>query len=180
MTAIDRRAFVAYLLVCIVWGSTYLGIRVAVESLPPFLMAGVRFVVAGSILAAVVRWRGLAWPDGARGVAHVALCGVLLFLVGNGLVVWSLQFVPSGIASVYVVSVSGPKMYDVQQGRPFIPRSAAGAQLYQLIHIDGDQLRYEARLATGQLYDAFSLKKRNRQPNELIEQVPDTEELLRR
>ena len=83
-------------------------------------------------------------------------------------------------STVYVVSVSGPKMYDVQQGRPFIPRSAAGAQLYQLIHIDGDQLRYEARLATGQLYDAFSLKKRNRQPNELIEQVPDTEELLRR
>jgi len=106
MSSVNRRAFVAYLLVCVVWGSTFLGIRVAVESLPPFLMAGVRFLSAGSILAVIVWWRGLPWPDGVRGVAHVALCGVLLFLLGNGLVVWSLQFVPSGITSVYVVSVS--------------------------------------------------------------------------
>jgi hypothetical protein len=93
--------------------------------------------------------------------------------------------VPEGVnaksgSTVYVVSVSGPKMYEVQEGRDFVPRSASGVQLYQLIHIDGDELRYEARLATGELYDAFTLKKREGQPNELIEQVPETEELRRR
>lgn len=82
--------------------------------------------------------------------------------------------------TVYVVSVSGPKMYEVKEGRPFIPRSASGAQLYQLIHIDGDALRYEARLATGELYDAFTLKKREGQVNELVEHVPDTPELRER
>ena len=79
--------------------------------------------------------------------------------------------------TVYVVSVSGPKMYDVKEGRPFISRSASGAQLYQLIHIDGDELLYEARVATGELYDSFLLKKREGEVNELVEKVPDTPEL---
>ena len=101
----DRRALVAYLLVCIVWGSTYTAIHIAVEHLPPFLMAGVRFLAASVLLGGWVWWRGLPWPNGIAGVLHVAFCGVLLFLVGNGGVVWSLQFVPSGVASVYVVMV---------------------------------------------------------------------------
>ena len=94
--------------------------------------------------------------------------------------------VPSNVAeganvrsrsTVYVVSVSGPKMYDLQDPRDFVPRTASGAQLYQIIEIDGEELRYEARVATGELYDAFTLKKREGQRNELIEQVPDTPEL---
>jgi drug/metabolite transporter (DMT)-like permease len=101
-----RKALLAYLLVCVVWGSTYVAIAVAVDSLPPFLMGGVRFLVAGLLVAAYVSWRGLAWPAGSRGVAHVAACGVLFFLLGNGGVVWALQFVPSGIASIYVVMVA--------------------------------------------------------------------------
>jgi drug/metabolite transporter (DMT)-like permease len=105
MSTTDRRALLAYLLVCIVWGSTYIAIRVAVQSLPPFLMGGVRFAIAGVLVAGYVWWRGLPWPDGPRGVAHVASCGVLFFLMGNGGVVWALQFVPSGIASIYVVMV---------------------------------------------------------------------------
>jgi drug/metabolite transporter (DMT)-like permease len=105
MSTTDRRAFLAYLLVCLVWGSTYIAIRVAVQSLPPFLMGGVRFAIAGVLVAGYVWWRGVAWPDGPRGIAHVAFCGVLFFLCGNGGVVWALQFVPSGIASIYVVMV---------------------------------------------------------------------------
>ena len=101
----NRRALLAYLLVCIVWGSTYIAIRVAVQSLPPFLMGGTRFLIAGLLVAAWVAWRRLPWPDGPRGVAHVAFCGVLFFLFGNGGVVWALQFVPSGVASIYVVMV---------------------------------------------------------------------------
>src|SRR5215207_8822529 len=105
MSTPNRRALLAYLIVCIAWGSTYIAIRVAVRSLPPFVMAGTRFLIAGALLAAWVLWRRLIWPDGVRGVAYVAACGVLFFLFGNGLVVWALQFMPSGTASIFVVAV---------------------------------------------------------------------------
>jgi drug/metabolite transporter (DMT)-like permease len=105
MSTLNRRALLAYLIVCIAWGSTYIAIRVAVQSLPPFVMAGTRFLIAGAILAAWVFWKRLPWPDGVRGIAYVAGCGVLFFLLGNGLVVWALQFMPSGTASIFVVAV---------------------------------------------------------------------------
>ena len=105
MSTLNRRALLAYLIVCVAWGSTYIAIRVAVRTLPPFLMAGSRFLIAGALLAAYVQWRRLPWPDGIRGVGHVAGCGVLFFLLGNGLVVWALQFMPSGTTSIFVVAV---------------------------------------------------------------------------
>ena len=82
--------------------------------------------------------------------------------------------------TVYVVSVSGPKMYDL--GTPLrteFRRVAEDVQLFQIITIDGDELHYVARTATGLPYDGFTLKKRDNQPNELIEQVPDTPQHLR-
>lgn len=93
--------------------------------------------------------------------------------------------VPTGITqhdsktgTVYVVSVSGPKMYTLQR-HAFMKRQAESTQLYQIIHIDGDQLRFEARTATGELYDAFTLNKREEKINELIEQIPNTPERVR-
>jgi len=92
----------------------------------------------------------------------------------------------SGVAArnaagtVYVVSVSGPKMYDL--GTPLrteFHRVAEDTQLFQIITIDGDELRYVARTATGRPYDGFTLKKRDGQPSELIEQVPATPQRLR-
>lgn len=80
--------------------------------------------------------------------------------------------------TVYVVSVSGPKMYHVER-KPQMQRVAEDTQLYQIIHIDGDQLRYEARTAAGELYDAFKLVKRPNAINEFVEQVPNTPERLR-
>jgi 3',5'-cyclic AMP phosphodiesterase CpdA len=80
--------------------------------------------------------------------------------------------------TVYVVSVSGPKMYDIWDRKRF-PRIAEDTQLYQIIHVDGDELRYEARTAKGTLYDAFTLHKREGEPNELVEQVPDAPENVR-
>ncbi len=79
------------------------------------------------------------------------------------------------IGTVYVVSVSGPKMYGIQT-RPIFKRSAEDTQLYQVIHIDGGELKYEAHTATGRLYDGFMLKKKAGQPNEMIEQIPATPE----
>ena len=73
--------------------------------------------------------------------------------------------------TVYVVSVSGPKMYTVAK-RPFIRRSIQNKQLYQVINVANDELHYEARAATGKLYDAFILRKRDGQVNELVEQLP--------
>ncbi len=70
--------------------------------------------------------------------------------------------------TVYVVSVSGPKMYNVTP-KPFMVRMAEDTQLYQVIHIDGMKLRYEARTATGELYDAFMLEKTIGEPNRMTE-----------
>jgi 3',5'-cyclic AMP phosphodiesterase CpdA len=93
--------------------------------------------------------------------------------------------VPTGVnkveaqtGTVYVVSVSGPKMYNISP-KPFMKRVAEDTQLYQIIHIDGDKLRYEARTAVGQVYDAFLLQKRPGQINELIDQTPTTPQRLR-
>jgi 3',5'-cyclic AMP phosphodiesterase CpdA len=79
--------------------------------------------------------------------------------------------------TVYVVSVSGPKMYDLARNDRMV-RAASSTQLYQIITVDGGELRYRAHLATGELYDAFMLKKNDKGPNELIEQVPATPERL--
>lgn len=80
--------------------------------------------------------------------------------------------------TVYVVSVSGPKMYNVQK-RTFMSRHAEDTQLYQIIRIDGDRLIYEAYTAAGSLYDAFTLTKQPGAPNQLVEQIPETPERLR-
>lgn len=80
--------------------------------------------------------------------------------------------------TVYVVSVSGPKMYTLQR-HPFMPRQAENTQLYQIIHVDGDRLSFEAYTATGELYDAFTLNRQSDGSNTLVEQIPDTPERLR-
>lgn len=75
------------------------------------------------------------------------------------------------IGTVYVVSVSGPKMYDIKGG-DWAVRAAEDTQLFQIVTVNGDELRFEARTAVNRLYDAFTLKKRAGQPNELIELLP--------
>jgi drug/metabolite transporter (DMT)-like permease len=94
----------AYAALYIIWGSTYLAIRYAVETLPPFAMAGARFVLAGGALAL---W---AWGrEGARATAAnwraAAIAGTLLLAGGNGAVVWAEQRVPSGLAALLVASM---------------------------------------------------------------------------
>jgi hypothetical protein len=82
--------------------------------------------------------------------------------------------------TVYVVSVSGPKMYNLgAKSHERFKRRAEDTQLYQIIHVDGSELRYEARMANGELYDAFVLRKQADGPNQLLEHVPDLPERLR-
>ncbi len=94
----------AFAAIYIVWGSTYLAIRFAVDSIPPFFMAGTRFLTAGSFLYAVVRWRGARRPTRAEW-RDAAIAGVLLLACGNGGVTWVEQVFPSGVTALVVALV---------------------------------------------------------------------------
>jgi drug/metabolite transporter (DMT)-like permease len=94
----------AFVAISVIWGSTYLGIRVALESFPPFLIGALRFLVAGAVLFAVVRARGEASPTPTEWGA-AALTGVLYFVVGNGLVCVAEESVSSGLVSVLVATM---------------------------------------------------------------------------
>jgi len=102
----SRRLLVvlSFAAIYLIWGSTYLAIRVGVRTLPAFLMAGCRFVAAGSILLAILRASGVRAPS-AREWRHSALAGVLMLTVGNGLVTWAEQRVPSNLAALLVAAV---------------------------------------------------------------------------
>jgi drug/metabolite transporter (DMT)-like permease len=94
----------AFAAIYLIWGSTYLAIRFAIETLPPFLMAGARFVTAGVILYAVARARGAGRPSRVHWFTAFVV-GSLLLLGGNGGVVWAEQRVPSGVAALLVALV---------------------------------------------------------------------------
>lgn len=91
----------AFATVYLVWGSTYLAIRVAVETMPPFLLAGARFLSAGCMMLVWLRLRGAVILDRSQWF-HAAIAGILMLLGGNGLVVWAEQSIPSGPAALLV------------------------------------------------------------------------------
>lgn len=95
------KLLLAFFLLYFIWGSTYLAIRFAIETLPPFLMAGSRFFSAGVLLYGVMRLRGVPNPS-LRQWLQLAVVGTFLFLGGNGLVVWSEQYITSGLAALLV------------------------------------------------------------------------------
>ena len=90
----------AFAIVYVVWGSTYLAIRFAIETLPPFLMASARFLTAGTVLYAWARLAGGAERPARAQWKAAAIVGGLLLLGGNGLVVWSELRIPSGVAAL--------------------------------------------------------------------------------
>jgi len=97
------RLIVAFLAVYIVWGSTYLGIRFAIETLPPFLMAAARFLAAGSILYWWARRTGAPAPSRVNWKT-AAIVAVLMLIGGNGGVVWAEQRVPSGLTALLIAT----------------------------------------------------------------------------
>jgi drug/metabolite transporter (DMT)-like permease len=101
VTGTERRAWIAWTIVCVLWGTTYLFIKIALETIPPFLMGGLRYASAGVILAAVLTVQGRTLPPRSEW-GGLAILGCFLFLFGNGGVVWSEQHVPSGLAAVLV------------------------------------------------------------------------------
>ena len=124
-------AYGAFVVVCIVWGTTYLAIRVAVRTIPPMLLTGARFIVAGLLLFAIARLSGEAVPRARNILVELVIVGLLMVGIGNFAVVWAEQWVPSGMAALLVATA------------PF------WAVLMERLRKDGE--RIEARRVVGML-----------------------------
>jgi len=98
------RIVLAFAAIYVIWGSTYLAIRLAIATIPPYLMGGMRFLIAGGILYAVLRWRGVKTPSRRHWRAALIVGGLLLF-GGNGGVMVAEQFVPSSLAALIIATV---------------------------------------------------------------------------
>jgi drug/metabolite transporter (DMT)-like permease len=98
------KTLLAFAIIYLVWGSTFLAIRIGVREVPPFLLAAMRFVVAGLVLYVWAIARGERSPNG-RQWASVSLLAVLIFVIDYGLVFWAEQRVPSGITAVMLATI---------------------------------------------------------------------------
>jgi drug/metabolite transporter (DMT)-like permease len=96
--------YVAFLTICVVWGTTYLAIRVALETVPVFLVAGLRWFAAGVSLTAILLATGRRLP-GRELWGPILLLGILMNVLGNGFVVWGELYVPSGLTAVVIATV---------------------------------------------------------------------------
>ena len=97
------KAYIAWIAVCIIWGTTYLAIRVGVASLPPMLFAGLRWLIAGTIFLFYLRLRGQKLP-GREDILPLAIVGILLLGFGNGLVVIGEKWVSSGLTALLITT----------------------------------------------------------------------------
>lgn len=98
------KVWLSFAIIYLVWGSTFLAIRVGVREVPPFLLAGMRFLVAGLVLYAWLRARGTVSPT-PREWGSATLLAVLIFVLDYGLLFWAERRVPSGIAAVMVATI---------------------------------------------------------------------------
>jgi drug/metabolite transporter (DMT)-like permease len=98
------RIVLAFAAIYLIWGSTYLAIRFAIETIPPYLMGGIRFLIAGGVLYAILRWRGVKTPARLNWRAAVIAGGLLLW-GGNGGVMLAEQYVPSSLAALIIAMV---------------------------------------------------------------------------
>src|SRR2546426_11714218 len=101
MAALRGKALVAYLVVCVFWGSTYLAIRVGVGELPPFLFAGLRFLIAGLLLMGLALALGDRLPRRAGDWRTLAIVGLFLLAGGHAFVGWARPYTPPGGASLF-------------------------------------------------------------------------------
>ncbi len=101
---IKIKAYSAWLAISIIWGTTYLAIRVGVDEMPPFLFSAPRWIFAGIIYLIVLSWRGYSFPEKSD-YKHIAVVGLLLLGVSNGLLVVAEQWIPSGLAAILITTV---------------------------------------------------------------------------
>ena len=98
------KAYIAWIAICIIWGTTYLAIRIGVSDLPPMLFAGLRWIAAGIILITIQRLVGNKLPS-RNEIKHLAVVGIALLGVANGLVVVAEQWIPSGLAALLITTL---------------------------------------------------------------------------
>jgi drug/metabolite transporter (DMT)-like permease len=102
---IAMKARVVFLILCYIWGSTWLFIKLGLEDLPPLTFAGIRFVIACSILLVIIRVRRLQLPRSSSDLQLLALTGFLSFTVNYGTIFWAEQHIPSGLAAVLQATI---------------------------------------------------------------------------
>lgn len=100
---VRRNAWIAFIAVCLIWGTTYLAIKVALETIPPFLLGGIRYVIAGLLLGGILVARGERLPPLAEW-GKLAWLGFLMITLGNGGVNWGEQYLASGLTAVVIAT----------------------------------------------------------------------------
>lgn len=98
------KAYLAWATICIVWGTTYLAIRIGVEDLPPMLFAGFRWLLAGLIFLSVMLLRGKKIPD-KKSIIRLSISGILMLGIANGFVVIAEQWIPSGLTALIITTM---------------------------------------------------------------------------
>jgi drug/metabolite transporter (DMT)-like permease len=98
-------AILSYLTVCIVWGSTYLAIRIAVTDMPFLSFAGIRFFTAGALILIFARLKGWSFPENRQDYCAVIFAGIMLLFISNGLICWAEQWIESSLAALLIASV---------------------------------------------------------------------------
>lgn len=142
-----QRLLLSLLAVWFIWGSTYLAIRVALDSFPPLGMAGLRLTAAGLILLAIGRWNGEPWLL-AREWGAAFVVGTLMFVLGNGSVMLAEETVSSGVVAVMVGAVP---LYTVAIGRAFGARATARQWVSLVLGLCGIGLLNAGAELSGQL-----------------------------
>lgn len=98
------KAYIAWITICIVWGTTYLAIRIGVDTLPPMLFAGLRWILAGIIFLSYLKFKKINLPP-KKEIIHLAIPGILMIGFANGFVVVAEQWVPSGLAALLITTL---------------------------------------------------------------------------
>ncbi len=98
------KAYIAWLAICIIWGTTYLVIRVGVQEMPPFLFSGLRWLIAGPVFLIFLKLRGVKLPT-KKDLLPIAVIGISLIGLGSGLVAFAEQWIPSGLTALLLTTM---------------------------------------------------------------------------